>query len=230
MIYITGDTHANVDRIEEFCRKMETSKEDIMIILGDAGFNYFCNLADYDLKEKAQSLPVTFFCIHGNHEERPQNLSCYHETEFHGGTVFQQKDFPDLYFAKDGEFYDFGGKTCLALGGAYSVDKNYRLCYGFPWYASEQPDNAEKARILERISAHGWHTDYVFSHTCPYDTRPVHLFLSGLDQSKVDTSMEEWLQEISDRLEFQRWYFGHFHDDWTNGRYEMLFKQIKMLD
>ena len=85
MIYITGDTHASVKRIADFCRKVPTSKKDLMIILGDAGFNYFCNPADNDVKAEAQALPLTFFCIHGNHEERPQRLSYYHETVFHGG-------------------------------------------------------------------------------------------------------------------------------------------------
>ena len=41
MIYITGDTHGDFSRIERFCEKFQPSREDIMIILGDAGFNYY---------------------------------------------------------------------------------------------------------------------------------------------------------------------------------------------
>ena len=37
MIYITGDTHGEFGRIEAFCRRFGTCKEDVMIILGDAG-------------------------------------------------------------------------------------------------------------------------------------------------------------------------------------------------
>ncbi|MCM1548850.1 MAG: metallophosphoesterase [Clostridium sp.] len=37
MIYITGDTHGQFERIENFCRRFETSREDILIILGDVG-------------------------------------------------------------------------------------------------------------------------------------------------------------------------------------------------
>ena len=32
---------------------------------------------------------------------------------------------------------------------------------------------------------------------------------------------------IADRLTFKKWYFGHFHGDWQNGIYEMLFENIK---
>ena len=39
MIYLTGDTHAVFDRIDDFCRERRTTREDILIILGDAGIN-----------------------------------------------------------------------------------------------------------------------------------------------------------------------------------------------
>lgn len=40
MIYITGDTHGRFERIENFCQMNSTSKDDIMIILGDAGYQF----------------------------------------------------------------------------------------------------------------------------------------------------------------------------------------------
>lgn len=40
MIYITGDTHGDMNRIVRFCERMETSQEDIMIILGDVGLSH----------------------------------------------------------------------------------------------------------------------------------------------------------------------------------------------
>ena len=46
MIYITGDTHGDMNRIVRFCERMETSQEDIMIILGDVGLNYYGDSGD----------------------------------------------------------------------------------------------------------------------------------------------------------------------------------------
>lgn len=48
-IYITGDTHGKFGRIYNFCEKEGTAREDIMIILGDAGINYF--LSGYHTNE-----------------------------------------------------------------------------------------------------------------------------------------------------------------------------------
>ena len=50
MIYITGDTHGDFTKIDFFCKKMNTTKQDIIIILGDAGINYYLNEKDEKIK------------------------------------------------------------------------------------------------------------------------------------------------------------------------------------
>ena len=80
MIYITGDLHRDFTRVFAFARKKQTTKEDILIVLGDVGINYYLDDSDKTLKEKLQELPLTLFCIQGNHEERPENISSYKET------------------------------------------------------------------------------------------------------------------------------------------------------
>lgn len=79
MIYITGDTHGQFERIENFCRRYGTGKDDVMIILGDAGINFSGGLRDQIKKEYLESLPVTIFAIHGNHERRPWTIDSYQE-------------------------------------------------------------------------------------------------------------------------------------------------------
>ena len=103
MIYITGDTHGEFGRIEAFCRRFGTCKEDVMIILGDAGINYNGGIRDMRKKEFLESLPITVFAIHGNHERRPQTIEGYQEKVWHGGVVYQEEEYPSLLFAKDGE-------------------------------------------------------------------------------------------------------------------------------
>ena len=139
MIYITGDTHGDMNRIVRFCERMETSQEDIMIILGDVGLNYYGDSRDRRNKEKVANLPITLFCIHGNHEMWPEDAGCYELINWHGGKVWRQPEFPNLIFAKDGEIYDLDGKKVIVLGGAYSVDKYYRLAHDYQWFPNEQP-------------------------------------------------------------------------------------------
>ena len=109
MIYITGDTHGDMNRIVRFCERMETSQEDIMIILGDVGLNYYGDSRDRRNKEKVANLPITLFCIHGNHERRPTTIVEYKLQEWNGGKVWVEEAYPNILFAKDGEIYDIAG-------------------------------------------------------------------------------------------------------------------------
>ena len=221
--YITGDTHGNFNRIDYFCQRFETSKEDILCILGDAGINYYLNKKDYMLKQVLQDMPITFFCIHGNHEERPFNISTYITKKWNGGTVYYEEEFPNILFAKDGEIYNINGKSILVIGGAYSVDKEYRLLKGWSWFKDEQP-NKEIVKYIEKQITKQRHFDIVLTHTCPIKTEPRHMFLPFIDQSKVDKTTELLLQRIADWITFDSWYFGHFHGRWDNGKYHMLFE------
>lgn len=72
--YITGDKHKKFDRVEEFCLEYHTTTDDVMIILGDSGINYWLSPKDEKLKERVARIPITCFCIHGNHEGRHGNL------------------------------------------------------------------------------------------------------------------------------------------------------------
>jgi len=91
MIYITGDTHGDFRRIFDFCMRFETSADDIMIILGDAGINFSGGFKDQAKKDYIATMLITLFCIHGNHEQRPFTIPSYEETEWHGGRVYVEK-------------------------------------------------------------------------------------------------------------------------------------------
>lgn len=53
------------------------SHDDILIILGDAGINFSGAGYDQLKKELLESLPITIFAIHGNHEQRPYTIDTY---------------------------------------------------------------------------------------------------------------------------------------------------------
>lgn len=226
--FLTGDIHGEVSRIVDIGIKYKLEQDDVVVILGDAGINYFLNEKDLLQKEFLSDCKFTIFCIHGNHEERPFNIPTYKEKEWNGGTVYVEDEFPNLLFAKDGEVFNFNGKSVLVIGGAYSVDKEYRLQRGFQWFKDEQPSKEIIKHIEEQIKKQK-HFDIVLSHTCPISTQPEHLFLPFIDQSKVDKTTEMLLQRVSELIDFDEWYFGHFHGDWDNGKYHMLYRGIKII-
>lgn len=227
MIYITGDTHGDFRRIELFCERFQPKRKDIMIILGDAGFNFHGGFRDRVKKERISQLPITIFSIHGNHERRPATMPSYTIREWHGGQVYVEEDFPNLLFAMDGEVYDFEGIKAMAIGGAYSIDKEYRLAMNYGWWPDEQPSEEIKQRVETKLDSLNWKIDVVLSHTTPYKYEPVETFLGGFDQSKIDQSTEIWLGRIEERLEYKHWYCGHFHTNKDVDRLTILFEDIR---
>ena len=230
MIYITGDKHADFRNVYDFCSDNKTSLDDVLIVLGDAGINYFNNEQDYILKASLSEYPITFFCVHGNHEERPEKIGTYKLEEFHGGKVYYEEEYPNILFASDGEIYHFNNHKVLVIGGAYSVDKHYRLRMGYRWYASEQPDEATKENILKVLSKLNNQVDIILSHTCPYKYLPREMFLSGIDESTVDYATEYFLDKIEDMTKYNKWYCGHYHTDKRVDKMVFMYHGIEEFD
>ena len=230
MFYITGDTHGNFNRFIEFTGRMIPTPNDVMIILGDAGLNYFGREQDGSRKYFVNSFPFTTFCIHGNHEKRPYDVEGMKTKTFHGGIVWYEEDFPKIVYAKDGEIYDFDGFSCLVIGGAYSVDKYVRLSRGWQWFENEQPSPEIKRDGERKLDSVGRKVDIILSHTCPLKYEPVEAFLKGIDQTQVDSSTEEWLDTIEESVAYKKWYCGHFHTAKTTHRLRFMFEDIDVLN
>ena len=166
MVYYTGDIHGSKFEIVCLCKKLKLTADDIIVILGDVGANYYEDVRDAELKLAFSRLKLTIFCIHGNHEIRPANIPTYLTKRWNGETVWYEEQYPNILFAKDGEMFTMDGLRHLVIGGAYSVDKYYRTGRNYGWWPDEQPSEEIKAYVEQQ--AKGQHFDVILSHTCPF--------------------------------------------------------------
>lgn len=217
---ITGDTHGRVAaRLESIQISYPgfLPEETAVIILGDAGINYWLNNSDKKNKKIISAYGYTIYCVRGNHEEHPKNLG--YDLVFDpevGNHVRIESEFPLIRYLSDGSVYNFGGHDTLVIGGAYSIDKWYRLAKaketGYSgWFEDEQLTEEEMESILNLHA--GAEFDFILSHTCPSYYEPTDLFLPFVDQSTVDKSMEQWMNRVADQVGWKIWCFGHFHAD-----------------
>lgn len=228
MIYITGDIHGAPRRVVNFAKDVHISHNDTLIILGDVGANYFLNELDNECKRLLNSIKCTVFCIHGNHECRPEHIPTYHLKEWHGGKVWVEDDYPRILFAKDGEIYDIEGQRFLVIGGAYSIDAFWRIRRHAGWWRDEQPSDTIKAFVESQISQHNF--DIVLTHTCPRKYEPIEVFLPNVDQSSVDKSTEDWLDHIEEQITYKAWYCGHWHTDKRIDKIHFLFTSWSIIE
>ena len=231
MFYISGDIHGCVADVISFCEKNELKADDTIILLGDVGLNYFGN-DNGDKKRKAalNNCGAKIFCIHGNHEMRPETISTYKVVERYNNLVYIEDEYPNIAFAIDGNIYDIDGHQTIVIGGAYSVDKYYRLTRNAQWFEDEQPSAQIKQKVESTLNKVNWKIDIVLSHTCPAKYTPTECFLPMIDQSTVDSSTEQWLDTIEYKLRYNKWYCGHWHIDKNIDKMRFMMHDYELIE
>ena len=60
---------------------------------------------------------------------------------------------------------------------------------------------------------------------------PTDLFLDGIDQSRVDNSMEKWMQKLITKITFNIHLWGHYHADRIEAPHcEMFMHEVEPLE
>lgn len=207
MIFITGDTHVPVDvsklGTKKFPEQKRLTKNDSLIICGDFGGVWDGGNEDLYWQKWFDQKRFTTLFVDGNHENFDL-LEKYPVTTLHGGKVHRIKD--SIYHLIRGEVYEIEGKRIFVMGGASSHDKQYRT-EGKSWWRQELPSKAELDRARANLDAAGWTVDIVITHCAP---TTVQYTLS--DGYKKD-ALTDFLEDVSSKLDFEKWYFGHYHVD-----------------
>lgn len=237
---IRGDCHGAFTWLDKLTNY--PPEDTSIIILGDAGLNFYLNKTDEKMKKWINERGYRLYCVRGNHEQRPQLVPGMEELWDNdvGGPVYWQPEYPNIRYFMDYGYYTIDKYKVAVIGGAYSVDKWYRLERlglteetNIPkktgWFPDEQLTKFEMDHCEMKLAAR--HFDFVFSHTCPISFQPVDLFLGFVEQSKVDNRMEVWMEELKDKFDWTIWCFGHYHADRIERPYvEQYFHDIEELD
>ena len=225
---------------------MCTRRKDVLIILGDTGFNYYEDKRDDKLKQEMANLTITLFCIHGNKENRPQNVGTYGIRSFCGGKVYYEPKYPNILFAIDGEIYNFEGKKYMVVGGAHSVDKMRCLEEDKPFWEDEMPNDETKAKVEAGLKRKNNSIYGMMTHTCPIEYLPTEMFMytrqnaaikskprkaksKKLFKPDIDRSTEEWFGKLEKEIDYEVWFCGHYHIDKQLDKVHMMCHEIRPL-
>ncbi|MBC3804048.1 hypothetical protein GH808_06305 [Acetobacterium fimetarium] len=223
MIFLSGDIHADFDIqkvITFFGQHTDQllSKEDYLIILGDAGICWDDGSQDDWVKQALQDLPVTTLFIDGNHENFDL-LSEYPVMVWQGGKVHEIEE--GILHLMRGQIFEIEGKTFFTFGGGNSVDKENRY-EGTSWWPEEMPSYDEYEQGLKTLEEVDYTVDYILTHTAPREV----VAEMGIDIYEGEEELQLYLQRIADKTDFEEWYFGHWHMDEDIMEYHCLMEEI----
>ncbi len=207
---ITGDTHGTIDigKVVQFFgdHDGEYGEDDYLIICGDVGVCGFDPDMEKEARKILRELPVTVLFVDGNHEHHPR-LNDLPVDEWMGGKVHFVES--EIIHLMRGQVYDINGTTFFAFGGAYSIDKFARR-EGVDWFPEEIPTREEYEEGLDNLEKCDYRVDYIITHSAPYEVAAA---LGYGDQTNSETTLRRYFQRIADEAEYEKWFFGHFHED-----------------
>ena len=247
MIYITGDTHSDFSRFteENFPIQSEMTKDDYIIICGDFGGVWTFeeeSIREKELLDWLDNKNFTTLFVDGNHENYTR-LYNYPIEEWKGGKVHKIRD--SVLHLMRGEIFDIDNKKIFAFGGARSHDIQdgilnldeeekiyeyrkrgaYFRIRDFSWWDLELPTNQEMENGIENLEKINYKVDYIISHCCPTSIQAL------INSTYKRDILTDYLQQISEKCTFKRWYFGHYHDyKQVNSQFTLLYENIVPLE
>ena len=247
MIYITGDTHSDFSRFteENFPIQSEMTKDDYIIICGDFGGVWTFEEESKREKEALDWLNnknFTTLFVDGNHENYTR-LYNYPIEEWKGGKVHKIRD--SVLHLMRGEIFDIDNKKIFAFGGAKSHDIQdgilnldeeekiyeyrkrgaYFRIRDFSWWDLELPTKEEMQNGINNLEKINYKVDYIISHCCPTSIQTL------INSTYKRDVLTDYLQQISEKCTFKRWYFGHYHDyKQVNSQFTLLYENIVPLE
>lgn len=203
-----GDTHGNGPWVRAVIDHAKRQKADIIFQLGDfgiwggkAGRRYVENVSDW-----ATEAGVPFYFLDGNHEnfDKLRLWTKDSEPDEHG----MLEVLPNLLYSPRGNIFDMGGLKFMTMGGAVSVDKEWRIeqerRQNAPrtlWWDDEEITWADVESVPETK------VDVLLSH----DSIINPLGRTNYKWDAMSVSNREKLKRVYDKVRPDICFHGHFH-------------------
>lgn len=232
---VLGDTHGNADWLRYYVFPTAMALEvDAIVQVGDYGFWEHEPAGvrfNDEVDDMAETSGIPLYWLRGNHDKSSLAWETYGDFQTDDGFVVVRKN---VFFIPDGLLWAWQGRTFRAFGGAYSVDKSWRLnrekriyemsvteeeykaskenrqpkfvkpTAGTLWFPEEEMTDEDMQRFLDEDSSQ---LDFVFSHDKPRQTNP------GWNRKDLPLCLpnQQRLQRALEAHEPSYWFHGHLH-------------------
>jgi predicted phosphodiesterase len=207
MIYLTGDTHGNLYRLNLIPAK----KGDVVIICGDFGVLWSQDkLSEINEKkqiELAKSKDYDILFVDGNHENfnRIERLGTIQK---YGNDVGVYLD--NVFHLRRGNIYTIEGKKFFIFGGGLSIDKAFRIPH-ISYWEQELPNFKEYKNGLDNLEKENWKVDYILTHEAPESIANELLRKHRWTHKDPAYNLPKYLEEVKNKTTFKHWFFAHYH-------------------
>ncbi len=193
-VFLMGDTHGSTKVLAEF---LSSHSGVSIILMGDSALGF--QQGDMELLEGlAKDSGNHLYAIRGNHD----NPSLFIDPP-QGEFLHLLQDYSELIL---------NGRRALAVGGAVSIDRTFRIL-GRSWWQGEA-----LVWDADRVASLAGQVDILLTHAGvqPPSMLPLNIANPGLFDRDPDLRFDlpqerNLLLDLIDHLQPAEWYFGHYH-------------------
>ena len=197
MIYITGDTHGDIEVFNER-RLSQLKKGDTLIITGDFGFIWDNSKVEIKNLKKLAKKKYDILFVEGTHENF-ERLKEFEEVKFHEGTARKIAD--NIYCLNRGELYLIEDHTIFALGGGLSPEADETEA------SPSLPTDEELEYAVVNIEEQRHRVDIIITHEAPASVKRM------INRGASINDLNIFLDTVMHNTRYQKWYFGSLHED-----------------
>lgn len=209
-LLIIGDTHGNTDWVRYYVYPVAIVMDvDAIIQLGDFGaWEHTSGGLDFmnDVGHAAYEAGKPLYWLHGNHDKHSQTLRQY-KPDKRGFRPCRDL----VFYIPQGHAWQWEGVRMRSFGGAYSVDKDWRVRSDrqrgreeYLWFPEEEMTDDEMTRLLAKDDGK---KEIVFSHDKPYSSKP------GWNRKDIAACVPNQirLERALRAHKPEYWFHGHLH-------------------
>lgn len=203
MIYVTGDTHGDLNRFKDSNLK-KIKKNDTLIICGDFGFIWNGSKNEKAVLKKLAEKEYTIAFVDGCHENF-DILEQYPVSQWCGADAHIIA--PNIIHLMRGQVYTIENKKIFTFGGGHSQDFDFRRDSD-NWWEREQPNHEEILNALHNLDENSNDVDYIITHEPPASLKDC-LGVDVFQRLEVHAFFEDIIQTCN----YKKWFFGKCHID-----------------
>lgn len=205
-IAFSGDWHANTSYAQKAIYWAKNQGAEVILHTGDFGYQFPDSYLDaLELEAKRCRMIVMF--VDGNHE----NFSWLLAQPVSEDGVRRLRE--RVWHLPRGFRWEWSGVKFLALGGAHSVDKNYRV-EGKSWWHQEWITIKDAYNAIE-----GGLVDVMVTHDCPAGVDIPNLPPDGIfphEDIRIAAIHRQILRDIVDEVKPRFIFHGHYHVNYVD--------------
>jgi predicted phosphodiesterase len=208
-ILLIGDTHGNTAWAREMVALAQALKADAIVQLGDFGIwpgpggDKFLRKLNKYLDEADLNL----YFVDGNHEDFPKLKELRGGQEGIAPLIWAGVENPTprrIRHIPRGHVWEWDGVTFMGVGGAVSIDRQWRIP-GQSWWPEETLSPAQEEYALEQAAKFS-PVDVFVSHDAP-----TSIPMQGLIPDPQSTWHRQVISDIARAAAPRLWFHGHFH-------------------